>query len=671
MTRRTKKPSLGRPPIPREWSLHSDERMMEVEEFRFKGAAQWRGGGGGHDAGGENAAPATRQQGSGGGGAATGARDHPAARPAQGNPNLVALGARNKLDRRNPRDDDKPQPTRAPPSAADPRRDGDGEKLRYLRPYGQLTPLSDEDESTMAPAPAPLTAPNGQPGPHPSFIEVAKPYVFQQKVEQFLAAIGMAEAKEDSIRLQGVQLIDNVRKSLQLPVRTFNTACVYYHKFRLIHSDNEYNIVEAALAALFTACKIEDTLKKSKEIICASFNLKLPLADQLSPDDPVSTGPPLHVYNPKPLINMQRFSRLKQLEQPSKVIIGLERLMLEGAGFDFRSRQPQKLVIKLARWCGFAKERVGKTAYNMSLDLYRTFAPLKQTTAAMALACVELAARLCDARLERIQALEYARWKVSRAEVMETMLDLLDLYTHHRNTSLIGPHHPLDTYINVRIALNQESKDARLPRYTQYASPATTTPSTATTTAVGTPSSTLPPKPTTAAAAATTTPNGLPPKPGTTTTTTPTPATNGTLQQLPPTAPAAAAAAAAGVTLPISAIGTRGVGGTVRFMLDPARAQGEKREVQRYFVDEEEEYAVEVEVAGSSANNDARNDSGAERERERERERDRDRERERERERERDRDRERERERDRDRDRERERERDRDRDGRDRGRGRR
>lgn len=92
--------------------------------------------------------------------------------------------------------------------------------------------------------------------------------------------------------------------------------------------------------------------------------------------------------------------------------------MLEGAGFDFRSRQPQKLVIKLARWCGFTKERVGKTAYNMSLDLYRTFAPLKQTTATMALACVELAARLCDARLERVQAIDYARWKISRAEVM-------------------------------------------------------------------------------------------------------------------------------------------------------------------------------------------------------------------------------------------------------------
>lgn len=25
------------------------------------------------------------------------------------------------------------------------------------------------------------------------------------------------------------------------PIRTFNTAVVYYHKFRLVHPDNEYN----------------------------------------------------------------------------------------------------------------------------------------------------------------------------------------------------------------------------------------------------------------------------------------------------------------------------------------------------------------------------------------------------------------------------------------------
>ena len=48
---------------------------------------------------------------------------------------------------------------------------------------------------------------------------------------------------------------------------------------------------DAAAAALFTACKIEDTLKKSKDILCAAYNLKLPTADHVSPDDPVRFDP--------------------------------------------------------------------------------------------------------------------------------------------------------------------------------------------------------------------------------------------------------------------------------------------------------------------------------------------------------------------------------------------
>lgn len=46
-------------------------------------------------------------------------------------------------------------------------------------------------------------------------------------------------------------------------------------------------VKDAAAAALFTACKIEDTLKKSRDILCAAYNLKAPPSDQLSADDPV------------------------------------------------------------------------------------------------------------------------------------------------------------------------------------------------------------------------------------------------------------------------------------------------------------------------------------------------------------------------------------------------
>ncbi|OCK82358.1 C-type cyclin [Lepidopterella palustris CBS 459.81] len=382
-------------------------------------------------------------------------------------------------------------------------------------------------------APAPLVGEHvGHVGPHPSFIEIAKPYIFEQRVQECLTVIGMTEAKEDAVRLSGVAWIDNVRKSMQLPVRTFNTAVVYYHKFRLLHADSEYSYIDAAAAALFTACKIEDTLKKSREILCASWNLKLAPAEHLSSDDPL-------------------------FEAHSKSIIGLERLMLEGASFDFRNRHPQRLVIKLVKGCGLPKDTVGRTAYSMSLDLYRTFAPLKQTTSTMAIACVELAARLHGVDLSRVigeRGIRYKKWMTSRAEVMETLLDLLDLYTHHRPSTTIGNQNPLETFIGMRIKLNQEATAGNLPRYTEWSNAPRTSP-------INT--------------------NGFKVRNGIAPTSPVTPITPGI------TSPGQG---------PASAIGIRGQNGTVRFMLDAARARAEKKTVDAYYTVEEEEYETEVEV---------------------------------------------------------------------------
>ncbi|KFX99182.1 hypothetical protein V490_01912 [Pseudogymnoascus sp. VKM F-3557] len=186
--------------------------------------------------------------------------------------------------------------------------------------------------SVMAPA---IVTPAGQQqssGPHPSYIQVAKPFVFEQKIQGQIIVTGANPQREDTFRLQGVQWIDDTRRALQLPVRTFDTAVIYYHKFRLVHRDTEYASTDAAAAALFAACKIEDTLKKSREILCAAYNLKTNSpSEHLAPDDSVFDG-------------------------PSKTIIGLERLMLEASGFDYRNRYPQKYLIKLGRECKLDKD---------------------------------------------------------------------------------------------------------------------------------------------------------------------------------------------------------------------------------------------------------------------------------------------------------------------------
>ncbi|KAI9826017.1 MAG: hypothetical protein M1819_007472, partial [Sarea resinae] len=442
----------------------------------------------------------------------------------------------------------------------------------------------------------------GPPGPHPSFIQVAKPYVFEQNIEECLKATGATEAKEDNVRLQGVAWIDNVRKALQLPVRTYNTAVVYYHKFRLVHPDVEYNFIDASAAALFTACKIEDTLKKSKEILCAAYNMKLSPSEHLTPDDPL-------------------------FENHSKAIIGLERLMLEASGFDFRNRYPQKLLVKLLKYYHLDNERVRRTSYNMCLDLYRTFAPVKQTTAAMAIACIELSARMHGSPIGRLAEIkEYRRWSTSRAQVMETILDLLDLYTHHRAATIVGQDHALESFIAIRITFNQESASLNLPRHTErFKHPSASSSDATTRTSPATNGTTTHPykKPRltspddrrekererereregardrdtpTRARAIKTSPSLSPPPPAHPQT------------QTPLSAPLSASATATSLT-PSSALGTtrnihRSGGardggirdGTVRFMLDAERARDEKRVVETFFKVEEEEVEIDVEV---------------------------------------------------------------------------
>ena len=64
-------------------------------------------------------------------------------------------------------------------------------------------------------------------------------------------------------------------------------------------------------------------------------------------------------------------------------------------------------------------DEVGLVAYGISLDLYRTFAPLKQTAAAMAFACLELASRLVQGGLTDVEKGKgYEKWNIERAEVM-------------------------------------------------------------------------------------------------------------------------------------------------------------------------------------------------------------------------------------------------------------
>ncbi|KND92119.1 CTD kinase subunit beta, partial [Tolypocladium ophioglossoides CBS 100239] len=312
-------------------------------------------------------------------------------------------------------------------------------QARIARP-GAVMPSTDPPAANGDPAPAPAKI-----GPHPGFISSSNQYSSEIKLRRMLKDNGCDPAREDNYRLQGVQLIDNVREHLQLPVRTFDTACTYFHKFRLNFRDSEYNYQDAALASLFVACKVEDTIKKSKDILVAAYSVKNP-DKPTAPDD-------------------------KFFDGPGKVIIGLERLILETIGFDFRTRYPQKLLVKVVRrilGTGATARGFFAAAYSMCLDMYKTFVPVKRTTFAMVLAVVELTARMRggDDLLARVRRFAASREKqCSREAVTETMLDLLDLYVQHHKATKVGALFDLATFIDIKIRLNAHLDAAAAPRY--------------------------------------------------------------------------------------------------------------------------------------------------------------------------------------------------------------
>lgn len=387
-------------------------------------------------------------------------------------------------------------------------------------------------------------------GPHPSTIRVSAPYITQSAVEKRLQPPGLdaqersiAEAREDGFRLQGVTWLDNVRRALQLPIKTYTTACVYYHKFRLAHPTSEYSWSDAAAASLITSCKNEDTLKKSKDILAAAYNLKQSSShEQVGADDPM-------------------------FDLPSRAVVGVERLVLESGAFDFRSRSPHQTLVKISKSLPPSDDLKGvaQLAWTIMTDLHRTFAPLKQTSATLSLASLELAAHFkaatsgnntCTVR-DDLQALDIKKWFTTREEVMETLLDALDLYTHHTNSTILGPKYSLDDFLRIRLALNKECSESGLPRYTVVQPP----PSPDNTNDSGS-GNTLRPA------------NGHP-----------TPVS-------PPQLGVQAAHNAS--NRPHQAIPEDG--GTLRFMLNPQRSIDEKAEVNRYYVEEWEEYEEEVHV---------------------------------------------------------------------------
>lgn len=145
-------------------------------------------------------------------------------------------------------------------------------------------------------------------------------------------------------------------------------------------------------------------------------------------------------------------------ESPHKIIIGLERHILETIGFDFRVRYPQKILVKMVRHLHPLEDDKAfiAMAYDMSVDMYKTFSPIKASSFSMVLAITELTALLKGGDVDKIRALDLTKYHTTRPSIVEVMLDLLDLYAQFSKYTKVGMKFELSVFIDIQIQLNQE-----------------------------------------------------------------------------------------------------------------------------------------------------------------------------------------------------------------------
>lgn len=186
----------------------------------------------------------------------------------------------------------------------------------------------------------------------------------------------------ESRRSQACGLIAAVGAKVGLPQRTVDTAFVLWHKFTIYHGASSGNAGQhVAQAALFLACKLNDTPKKSRELILASYPLRYPelvrtaaaaAATATSTAGSKGVAPPPQLQNPA-LANLQESDVDSQLiDSERNKVLHLERAMLDALGYDFKIRQGvesvSRSIVKLGRAWKLSKALI-QSAWRIASDM--------------------------------------------------------------------------------------------------------------------------------------------------------------------------------------------------------------------------------------------------------------------------------------------------------------
>uniref|UniRef100_A0A1I7TPP0 Cyclin N-terminal domain-containing protein n=1 Tax=Caenorhabditis tropicalis TaxID=1561998 RepID=A0A1I7TPP0_9PELO len=212
-------------------------------------------------------------------------------------------------------------------------------------------------------------------------------------------------------------------------------AITLLHRFFNVHSLRHIDVRDVAAACVFLAGKNEDSPKKLKYVVNQLWQMKFP--------------------------HMKQFPSEQVFIDQCNVVTFLEEMVLKTIAFDINIDLPHQAVLKLMRDIekgrNVYKEMV-KTAYYMASDvLLITDWSVRYSCAAIAVACINIAAFFHNINMDDIVPLEMAeRWyklqdtTMTRGDVNSMTDEFIDLFS--RNPHLhIGSLKKIDQYGKVKI----------------------------------------------------------------------------------------------------------------------------------------------------------------------------------------------------------------------------
>jgi len=228
---------------------------------------------------------------------------------------------------------------------------------------------------------------------------------------------------ETRYRREGARFIQEVGKALGLRHDTMATAAVYFHRFYMEHSFQEFPRYVTATCVLFLAGKAEETPKKCKDLI----------------------------RTVRTLTNDAQFSSFKQ--DPREEVMTLERVLLQTIKFDLQVDHPYSSLLKYAKCLKGDKPKLQKMvqmSWTFVNDSLCTTLCLQWEPEVIAIALMYLAAKLSKFEVKdwKGKTEQHRHWwdlyvRDLETEVLEDIChQVLDLYSQPTTEARLAPPSP-------------------------------------------------------------------------------------------------------------------------------------------------------------------------------------------------------------------------------------